>query len=327
MDRGEPALDLLGDDGAAGHDAVAVEQSLGGRVDAQRRVALGHGQRRPAPGGTRRAAALRDRGSAQPRPTAVAATGRGTTLRLVGAAATGEQSTYGREGVAGDQPPVRERPQHVGELLVVDPLLALGPLAGECVGEVAEEVGATSGQGLVHAGLDRAEVGGVGEREGRRRTVGEVQADPCVVTGQTAVPGPEHLARRHEVVEHGGDGVVDPGGQDERLEGAGRHRHAAQLLDGPQHAVASAHAAPHALPPGQEAGVLPRLDRLDLVTQRREGAPAQHPQDLGVAELTTAAAALDRQEIALDEPAGLHQASQGVGRHGSAEAVVGGEVG
>ena len=107
----------------------------------------------------------------------------------------------------------------------------------------------------------------VGHGERGRRAVGQMQADPRVVPGQPAVAGPQDLAAGHEVVEQVGGRLLDPCGEHERLEGAGREGHPAELLDGPHHALAPAHPSAHALPRGEEASVLARLDGFDLVAQ------------------------------------------------------------
>src|SRR5699024_3712240 len=148
--------------------------------------------------------------------------------------------------------------------------------------------------GGVDGPLDGSEAVDVGRREGGGGTVGEVEADPRVVPGEGAVPGPEDLAAREELVEEGADGLVEACGEDERLEGTGGYRCSAQLLHDPEHAVAPPHPSADALPRGEEARVLPGLDGFDLVAQRRERAAAQEPEHLGVAELTSSPAALDR---------------------------------
>ena len=137
--------------------------------------------------------------------------------------------------------------------------------------------------------------------------------------GSDAVAAPEHLAGGHQLVEQGGGVVDDPGGQHERLDGAGRQHGTAQLLDDAHQAVAPAQPAADALPPLQEAGQLDRGDRLDLGAQRGERAAAQQAQHLGVAEL--GAPTTGGQQLALDDPARRHQPGQGGGGDRGAQPV------
>ena len=73
--------------------------------------------------------------------------------------------------------------------------------------------------------------------QGQVGGVGHVQRDPAVGTRQAAVPGPEHLTRRSQLVEHRGLVVGDPGGQHQRLQRRGGYGAPGKLLDHGDHAV------------------------------------------------------------------------------------------
>ena len=103
-------------------------------------------------------------------------------------------------------------PQHRDERLVVG--------RAEGIGQAPEEERTAARErvenGLVLRRRNRLGVRGR-HRQGSR--VGEVQGDPSVGPGQRAVATPEHLARRAELVEHGGGVADDTAGQHEGLEG------------------------------------------------------------------------------------------------------------
>ena len=122
------------------------------------------------------------------------------------------------------------------------------------------------------------------ERE--RRRVGGVQGDPAVAAGQRAVPRPDHLAGRGELVEHRGRVVRDPAtaarATPTRSPGSARPRAARSTAATPSMPFERAgDVLPHRQEPRE--GLL--RDRLDAAADRRERAHPQPAQHLGVAPL------------------------------------------
>ena len=114
--------------------------------------------------------------------------------------------------------------------------------------------------------------------------------------------------------------VADPARQDERLQGARRHRAARELVDRRHHAVDAAELAADALPRRQEPGQRLVRDRLDLLAQPGQRPPAELAQHLGVAPLRPAAG---RAELALEQSPAGDQALQRLPGDGFADARAG----
>ena len=152
-----------------------------------------------------------------------------------------------------------------------------------------------------------------GRREQQRWRCRRRQGQPAVAAGQPARAGPDHLACRGQLVQHGRLVAGHPARQHQGLQRRGRQRRPGQLLDhvvdgvragppgGPHRAAGpGGRRVPGVLPGGQERGQRLRRHRLGFLAQLGQAAAAQHAQHAGVAPLGAAAA---RQELALGDPA------------------------
>ena len=328
----EAARDALGLHTAARHDAVALEQharrcggthgAVGARVG-QERPASPH-ERRPrrrrrTPHGLH---GLQRHAAEHPcswRPPHGA-------VRLRPAA---EEGPHGSERVVRDASRPGEVPEGVDDGLFARRSRHRDELRGE-IGPARRE----GGEELL---LERVGLRPlVPRRESERERVGGVQGDPSVASGQRAVPRPDHLARRGELVEHCGGVVGDARGQDERLPRTRRQRDAGELFDRRQHTVDALEGPPadrsgDVLPRRQEPGECLGRDRLDRSADRGERAQTQAAQHLAVAPLQvarvgTAARCLGGQEeSARDAPLRL-QPLQRLPRDGRADSQTAGDV-
>ena len=146
-------------------------------------------------------------------------TGAGGRARLaVRASGRADERAQRSERVVGEQARPDELPQRLDERRVVG--------RADRVGELAEEVAAARAEHADDLLLQLAERHGLADGDGQRESgrVGEVQAHPAVVAGQSAGARPDHLAGRGELVEHGGGVVAHPRGQDQRLPRRGGDR-------------------------------------------------------------------------------------------------------
>jgi hypothetical protein len=154
-------------------------------------------------------------GAAQP------AQARGTGARCAGnlpvrGMSAGDQGPHRREGVTGDAAGPRQVPQCGNNFLVAED----GVHPPGHVRQLPEEVAAAIvAQVLQEAQLRVPWFVVDGRVQGQLRRVGQVQADPSVVSGEGTRSGPENLAGGHEFVEHGGLVVGHPAGQDQGLPG------------------------------------------------------------------------------------------------------------
>ena len=80
----------------------------------------------------------------------------------------------------------------------------------------------------------------VRDSHGERGGVREVQRDPSVVTAERAVPGPQHLTRRRQFVQHRRDVAAHAGRQHQGFHRRGRENGTGQLLDSAQQPVDAA---------------------------------------------------------------------------------------
>ena len=155
-----------------------------------------------------------------------------------------------------------------------------------------------------------------------RLGLGRVPADPTVRLAQPAVPHPVDLSGRGQLVQQRGRVARHPGGQDHRLDRAGRHRVAGQLLDRSEDRIGAAGRGPDSLPLGQEPGVRHLLDRLDPLAQQGQRAALDQRQHLGVAVLPfPAEVARLVDEGAGDQRAGTDEGFAGLLDHGAAQSV------
>ena len=286
---------------------MALEQELGDRERTHRRVGLGQRQQRPAAGDGRRAALARQRRTGAP------AIGAGPGDRAGGRGFAAEIGAQRGEGVARDESRPDQVPEGRREHLVVDHT----EFGAHGVRELAEEVrAATRERGEDRPlQLGRVVAGRIGEGHGRG--VGEVEAHPAVVAGKRSGPRPDHLARRGELVEHDRRVVPHPGGEHEGLPSGCRQRDARKLVDHLRDTIDAAELFRHMLPGREEPSERGRVDRFDLMAQRRERPGPQAPQHLGVTPL---AAGAPGSELALDDAPLLLEPAQRLDHDGGADA-------
>src|SRR5581483_3056983 len=143
---------------------------------------------------------------------------------------------------------------------------------------------ADRGRSLALAGL-----GGSG-RADQRGVLSEVHGhavEPCA--------HPDHLAGRAELVEQLRAVIRNAPREDVRLPQRDRQRQRLQRDE----RLPQARAAVDSVPRRKEAGVGRLLDRLDLLSERRERRTPQPPEDVWIAPLSLRAT---RPELAADEP-------------------------
>ena len=291
----EPARCPVGGDPAPGDHPVPLEprrrrrdRGLGGRE-------LGIAQAVPAPGGRRwrdHAAGHEQaaRGAGKPGP----APRRGAR-RPVGAAAA-----------AADPGPQRRHGGRRHSTLLSGPPQSLRQLRRR-----AAQGGMQRGEGAVPFG----ERGRQGERVIRRGDLdgseqvevsGRDEGDERVVRARGPAHPDDHLRLGHERVQVRGRVAGQPGRQHLRLPRTGRQHRAGQALQGEEDLVgAGAGAVVEEVGGGEEARVGALRDRLKLTPRRRQAAPAQAPEHLGIHELLIGH---PRREPAGDEAPGRHLA-------------------
>ncbi len=192
----------------------------------------------------------------------------------------------------------------------------------DLVGDLAEEQTVAAGEGVQDGLVEGGQLQGVRGRQEQGGRVRKVEGDPAVLAGERAGPGPHHFARGGELVQHRRGVVHDPGGQDELLQGGGRHGRALHLLDGAHQPVDAAQGMPLAdvLPLREELRERGGRHRLQLVPQGGQGAAAQPAQHGRIAPLL---ADPGRVELALDDPARRGEPLEGALGDGHTQAEAG----
>ena len=142
--------------------------------------------------------------------------------------------------------------------------------------------------------------------------IGEIERDAAVALAEPLEPHPHHLARRHQRVEHRRAVVGDARREDVAFQHRGRHRGALELLDRVEQRLEAAPLRPDPLPRHHETAERIGLDRLDLLAQFCQRAPAQAPEHVRLHPLALGAA---RPELAFDEAPGFREPLQQRPRH------------
>ena len=134
------------------------------------------------------------------------------------------------------------------------------------------------------------------------QVVGEVERDAAVAFAERLDAEPGDLAGRDQRVEQRRPVAGDARRQHLALEHRGDQRRALQPLDDIEQRVEPGARAGQPVPGDEEPAEHVRLDRLDLLAQRRQRAAADEAQHVGVAPFAALAAG---PELALDDPAAL----------------------
>ncbi len=143
--------------------------------------------------------------------------------------AAGRQHPQRRQRVVGQQPRPDEVPHRRHEVAVVGRVAVEHPC--HPVAEHPEEQPAAALERGQHRPVQRrhGQLARLGQQQ--RRGLGGREHQPAVPGADRAGPGPDHLARRGELVEQGRGVAGHPAGQHQRLERRRRHRRARQPLD------------------------------------------------------------------------------------------------
>ncbi len=202
--------------------------------------------------------------------------------------AAGDKGTDRGECISGDAAGPRQIPQRGHHILIAEHRVhATGHVC-----QLAEEVAAAVVPEVVKQPLLRIARfifdGGIQRQFGG---IGQVEADPAVVSRQRAGPGPEDLTGGHELIQHGGLVVGHPACQDQRLPGRSRYRHAGKLVDRGDNTVQPAEGglpAPGArgadmLPGRQEAPIRGGVHRLHFRAQYCQRTTAELAEHVSVA--------------------------------------------